>query len=197
MPAYSDYANRFLADHLAFLQALPLDTIGQAVELFWEAHERGATIFLCGNGGSASMASHFVADLNKTAMRPDLFTKAKRFRALSLSDNIPLMTAWGNDAAYDRIFAEQLLNLGQPGDLLFAISGSGNSPNVVAAMDTAHKLDIKVIGLTGKTGGRMRTMSDVCICVATDAYEHNEPLHSAIFHLMTFHFRERIAAQCE
>lgn len=192
---YTDYAERYLTTHLAHLQTLPLAVIGQAVATLWDAHERGATIFLCGNGGSASMASHFAADLNKTTMRPDLFSSTRRFRAVSLADNMALLTAWGNDVAYERVFAEQLRNLARPGDVLFAISGSGNSPNVVAAITAARELDVTTIGLTGRSGGRLLSDCDICIGVDTDAYEHNEPLHSTVFHLITFYLRERLAAQ--
>lgn len=188
--SYADYAGRYLADHLVFLQALPLDTIGQAVALCWDAYQRGATIFLCGNGGSAAMASHFAADLNKTTLASVADRSVRRFRAVSLADNMALMTAWGNDVAYHRVFAEQLINLGQPGDVLVAISGSGNSPNIVAAVVAANDRSITTIGLTGKTGGRLKDHCNLCIQVGTDDYAHNEPLHSAIFHLMTFYLRE-------
>ncbi len=195
--AYTTYAERYLTAHLNYLRALPLEAIGAAVEVLWAAQERGATIFLCGNGGSASMATHFAADLNKTTIRPDLFASARRFRAISLADNPALITAWGNDVAYERIFAEQLHNFAQPGDVLFAISGSGRSPNIVAAIQAARELDLKTIGLTGQSGGCLRSDCDICISVETDAYEHNEPLHSTIFHLMTFYLRERLVAQTE
>ncbi|MCG8347411.1 MAG: SIS domain-containing protein [Chloroflexales bacterium] len=194
---YADYAERYLIEHLAYLRALPFDSIERAIEAIWAVHERGATIFLCGNGGSASMASHFAADLSKTTVRPDLFGKAQRFRAVSLADNVALLTAWGNDTAYERIFAEQLRNMAHPGDILFAISGSGSSPNVVAALEAAQELDVMTIGLTGQSGGRLRSDCDICICVDTDAYEHNEPLHSAVFHMITFYLRSRLSAQTE
>lgn len=193
--SYDAYAEAYLARHLTFLSALPTKTIGQAVETLWGAHERGATIFLCGNGGSASMASHFAADLMKTTMVPAQFAHARRFRAVSLADNVALMTAWGNDAAYERIFAEQLRNLALPGDVLFAISGSGSSPNVVAAVNAAAELGLTSIGLTGQTGGHLRNNCDICICVDTDAYEHNEPLHSTVFHMITFYLRQRLFEQ--
>lgn len=193
--SYDQYAEEFIARHLTFLSALPTKTIGQVVELLWSAHQRGATIFLCGNGGSASMASHFAADLNKTTMVPQQFASARRFRAVSLADNVALMTAWGNDVAYERIFAEQLRNLARPGDIFFAISGSGSSPNIVAALETAGELGLTTVGLTGQTGGRLRHGCDVCICVDSDAYEHNEPLHSVVFHIITFYLRQRLFSE--
>lgn len=194
---YMEYAERYITEHLAYLRALPHATISRAVEMVWEAHARGATIFICGNGGSASMAAHFAADLCKTTMAPLLYDKAQRFRVISLADNMALLTAWSNDTTYERVFAEQLRNLARPGDVLIAISGSGNSPNVVAALEAARELGVTTIGLTGHTGGCLRTDADVCITVGTDAYEHNEPLHSMIFHMMTFYLRGRLTTQCE
>lgn len=192
---YTNYAERYLTAHLAYVRALPVATIGHAVDILWEAHESGATIFICGNGGSASMAAHFAADLCKTTMVPAYFHQARRFRVISLVENMALLTAWSNDTAYERAFAEQLRNLARPGDVLIAISGSGNSPNVVAALAAAAELGVTTIGLTGYTGGQLRTDADVCITVDTDAYEHNEPLHSMIFHMITFYLRERLADQ--
>lgn len=192
---YADYAERYVTHHLAYLRALPLATIGRVVDILWAAQERGATIFMCGNGGSASMAAHFAADLSKTTINPALYGKARRFRVVSLVDNMALLTAWSNDTNYNLAFAEQLRNLARPDDVLVAISGSGNSPNIIAALEAARDLGVTTIGLTGCTGGQLRDATDVCITVDTDAYEHNEPLHSAIFHMITFYLRERLTAQ--
>ncbi|NJN16284.1 MAG: SIS domain-containing protein [Oscillochloris sp.] len=193
--SYEAYAEEYLARHLTFLSTLPTKTIGMAADVMWNAHERGATIFLCGNGGSASMASHFAADLSKTTIVPQHFAQARRFKAVSLADNMALLTAWGNDVAYEQIFAEQLRNLAGPDDVLVAISGSGTSPNVVAAVMAAAEIGMTTVGLTGQTGGRLRGDCDICICVDSDAYEHNEPLHSVTFHLIAFYLRQRLYAQ--
>lgn len=195
--AFTDYAERYLTAHLAHMRALPIEPIVQAVDIIWEAHEREATIFICGNGGSASMAAHFAADLCKTTMPPDCFSQARRFRVVSLVENMALLTAWSNDTTYEQALAEQLRNLARPGDLLIAISGSGNSPNIVAALEAAATLGVRTIGLTGGTGGRLHSDATVCITAATDAYEHNEPLHSMIFHMITFYLRERLMAQVQ
>lgn len=193
--SYEAYAEEYIARHMSFLSALPTKAIGQAAEALWAAHERGSTIFLCGNGGSASMASHFAADLSKTTLVPQQFANARRFRAVALTDNQALLSAWGNDVSFERIFAEQLRNLARPDDVLIAISGSGNSPNVVAAVAAAAELGLTTIGLTGQTGGMLRSGCDIAICVDSDAYEHNEPLHSVVFHMLTFYLRQRLFAQ--
>jgi len=193
--SYEAYAEEYLARHLSFLSALPTKAIGQAAEAIWAAHARGSTIFLCGNGGSAAMAAHFAADLNKTTLVPQQFGAARRFRAMALVDNLALLTAWANDVAYERIFAEQLHNLARPDDILIAISGSGTSPNILAAITAAAELGLTTIGLTGQTGGMLRNGCDIAICVDSDAYEHNEPLHSVVFHMITFYLRQRLFAQ--
>lgn len=193
--SYEAFAEEYIARHLSFLSTLPTKAIGQAADALWGAHERGSTIFLCGNGGSASMASHFAADLSKTTLLPQQFGTARRFRAVALSDNHALITAWGNDVAYERIFAEQLYNLARPDDVLIAISGSGSSPNIVAAVTAAAELGLTTIGLTGQAGGMLRNGCDIAICVDSDAYEHNEPLHSVAFHMITFYLRQRLYAQ--
>lgn len=177
------------------LRLIPIDAVFAAVTAIQAAHGRGSTVYLCGNGGSASMASHFAADLNKSTMMPHLFDHARRFRAIALTDNVALMTAWANDVAYERVFAEPVRSLGQNGDILFIISGSGNSPNVLAALDEAHARGMITIGLTGKNGGHLRERSDICISVATDAYEHNEPLHSVVFHIITFYLKQVLQQQ--
>ncbi len=193
-PSFTEYAGRYMAEHLACLQALPLAAIEATVDHLWDAYERDATIFICGNGGSASMSSHFASDLARTVMSPDLIDHARRFRVVSLVDNVALLTAWSNDESYARIFAEPLYNLARSGDVLVAISGSGASLNIIAALEAARDLQLTTIGLTGQSGGRLRTDADICIAVETDKYEHNEPLHSMIFHLITFYLRERLIA---
>lgn len=163
---YMDYAERYMHAHLTYLRAVPHDIVARAAATLWEAHENGSTIFICGNGGSASMASHFAADLCKTTMTPAVFGRARRFRVVSLVDNMALLTAWSNDTTYEQAFAEQLRNLANADDVLIAISGSGNSPNVVAALDAARAIGMPTIGLTGESGGYLRRNTDMCITVA-------------------------------
>src|SRR5919199_5402095 len=132
-------------------QGMPFDAIAGAADILLACHRRRGTIFVVGNGGSAATASHFACDLAK-GTRNDL---APAFRVMPLTDNVPLMTAWANDTSYDRIFAEQLSALVQPGDVVVAISASGNSPNVLAATRVARQLGATTIAFTGHSGGRL------------------------------------------
>ena len=146
--------------------------------LLVHAYENENSILLFGNGGSAALASHFACDLGKGTVNGS----KKRFRVIALTDNVPLMTAWANDAKYEDIFAEQLANFARPGDLAFAISGSGNSPNVLRALRTARDLGSATIGLTGFSGGKMRALCDACIVVPCDNMQIIEDLHLCVAH---------------
>ena len=153
----------------ALAQTLSQD-LDRAVELLRNARTRGATIYFCGNGGAASTASHFACDLGKNTVHP----QKGRFRTIALVDNIPAVTAWGNDNGYDQIFVEQAKNLMRPGDLLVAISGSGNSPNVLLAAEYARSLGCAVIGLIGFQGGKLKALCDVALVVPGRTIEQAE-----------------------
>jgi D-sedoheptulose 7-phosphate isomerase len=163
--------------HTAMQQTLtqPLD---RAVEVLRDARARGATIFFCGNGGSASTASHFACDLGKNTVHP----VKGRFRTVALVDNLAAITAWGNDNGYDQIFVEQARNLMRAGDVLVAISGSGNSPNVLHAVDYARDLGCTVLGLIGFSGGQLKDRSDVALIVPGRSIEQAEDGHLILNH---------------
>jgi D-sedoheptulose 7-phosphate isomerase len=147
------------------------------------AYTAGRQVFIIGNGGSAATASHLACDLSKTILggRNDL----PRFRVLSLGDNVPLLTAVGNDLGYAELFAEQLRTWLDPGDLVIVISGSGNSPNVLSALHVARDRHARTVGLLGFDGGRARSLVDVCVHVDTNAYGFIEDQHVVIGHLAT------------
>jgi D-sedoheptulose 7-phosphate isomerase len=154
-----------------------------------------ATIFLIGNGGSGSNASHFCEDVGKSSLRREDFdddTK-KRIRIISLTDNTPYILAWGNDEGYDRIFVEQLKNLARPGDLLIAISGSGNSPNILRAVEWAKKHSVKTFGCTGFNGGKLRTLAHQNLHVPLDDMGIVETIHLAAFHWVVDDLHRRLA----
>ena len=144
------------------------------------AREEGNTVFIFGNGGSGSTAVHFASDLMKTTIRPE----TKRIRAISLNDNMSLTTAWANDSAYENIFKEQLENLIRPRDVVFAISGSGNSKNVLLATDFARRNGATTVGLTGFDGGELKSVVAVPIVVPSDDMLRIEDTHLAICHLL-------------
>jgi D-sedoheptulose 7-phosphate isomerase len=164
----------------AGVQALPFEQIEGVVQLLLRAYEQQSTVFLFGNGGSAALASHFACDLAKGTATGS----QKRFRVLALTDNVPLLTAWANDVKYEHIFSEQLRNFVAPGDVAFAISASGNSPNVLKALRVAKQAGSITAGLTGFSGGRMLALCDACIVVPCDNMQIIEDLHLSIAHCL-------------
>jgi D-sedoheptulose 7-phosphate isomerase len=154
-------------------------------ETMWQRYEAGQMIFLIGNGGSGSNASHFGEDVGKGSLKlPDDLTNdgKKRFRILSLTDNTPYILAWANDEGFDRVFVEQLRNLARPGDLLIAISGSGNSKNILAAVQWANRNGLTTFGCTGYTGGQLRSLAHHNLHVPLDDMGIVETVHLAAFH---------------
>lgn len=150
------------------------------------AREKRSTIFIMGNGGSASTASHFVGDLSKGTIVEGF----GRFKAISLTDNIPNMLAWANDSSYDDIFVEQLKNLMEPGDIVIGISGSGNSMNVIKAIEYANENGGITIGLSGYDGGRLLKSAQENIHVPSSYMQRVEDIHLLIEHLLTSLIRE-------
>lgn len=167
--------------------------IAQTAAVLLEANRRGATVFVFGNGGSAATASHFANDLAKGCA----VAGAKRFRAFSLTDNVALITAWANDTAYDNVFAEQLRGLVQPGDVVIGISGSGNSPNVLKAIEVAQNAEAYTIGLCGFGGGQLRNMVDLAIYTECRVMEQVEDLHSAVCHNLATTVRTALVSQTQ
>lgn len=155
--------------------------VKRLTELLLEAYRNERQIFILGNGGSASTASHFACDLSKGTINGN----GKRFRVLSLTDNVALMTAWANDSHYDSIFKEQLENLLEPGSVVIAISASGNSKNVLNAIEYAKSMDCITIGLTGFGGGELANIADECIIVNSDRYGPVEDIHLMLEHMIS------------
>lgn len=164
-------------------------------DAIYECYENRRTVFLCGNGGSGSNASHFCEDLGKGTLRREDFDNdaKKRLRVLSLTDNTPYILAWGNDEGFDRVFVEQLKNLANPGDLLIAISGSGNSPNVLRAVAWANEHGLKTIGCTGFSGGKLKTLAKQSVHVPLDDMGLVESIHLTAFHWVVDNMYARIA----
>jgi D-sedoheptulose 7-phosphate isomerase len=163
-------------------------------DAIFDCYEKGRFVFLCGNGGSGSNCSHFCEDLGKCTLRREDFDndKKKRLRILSLTDNTPYILAWANDEGFDRVFAEQLKNLASPGDLLIAISGSGNSPNVLRAVEWANKNGLKTFGCTGYSGGKLRTLAQQGLHVPLDDMGIVESIHLSAFHWVVGDLHRRI-----
>ena len=164
--------------------ALDLSETEALADAIHRAYEDGNFVFICGNGGSGSNASHLCEDLGKSSLTRDKFTddSVKRLKVLSLTDNTPYILAWGNDEGFDRIFVEQLKNLASPGDVLIAISGSGNSPNVLNAVDWANRRGLETFGVTGFTGGKLRALARNGVHVPCDDMGIVECVHLQLFH---------------
>ena len=160
--------------------------VDEAIEWLQEARANGRHIFTCGNGGSASTASHFVCDILKGAS----YNRRSRFRIMALTDSLPTLTAYSNDVGYDCVFVEQLKNFGQPGDLLIAISGSGNSPNVLRAVEYANSRGMKTLALTGRDGGQLGPMAQLNIQAPVPHMGRIEDAHMVVCHMIAYHFMD-------
>jgi D-sedoheptulose 7-phosphate isomerase len=173
------------------LDNLPLAQIERVIELLLEAQQGRRTVFIFGNGGSASTASHFACDLGKSTALPGM----PRLRVISLTDNVELITAWANDTAYEHIFAEQLRGLVEPGDVVIGISGSGRSKNVLNAIALAHRVGATTIGLSGFDGGALASMVDVSVVVPSNCMERIEDVHLILEHTISSIIRETLRQQ--
>ena len=180
---YLDSASRLIA-------ALPSEQVAAAVDMLFDAWQRRSRVYVCGNGGSGAIASHFAGDLNKGAN----IAGRHRFRAIALVDNVPALMAWSNDEGYDIAMAEQLRNFVEPGDLVIGISGSGNSDNVLQAMALAGLAGAQRLAFAGFDGGQLvqPNFSDVAIHVPSPNMEQVEDAFSVICHCLLYALRRRI-----
>lgn len=183
-----DDIQKYLEDVRSTLAELPIQSIGEVVDVLLSANYVGTTIFTLGNGGSAATASHFKCDLAKGTITPN----RPRFRVVALTDNVPEMTALSNDLSYEDVFAEQLRGLIGRGDVVVAFSGSGNSPNVLRAVELAHQMGGITIGFSGFGGGRLSELVDVPVVVPNDCMEQVEDVHMVLCHLTCTVLRERL-----
>jgi D-sedoheptulose 7-phosphate isomerase len=188
----SEFAKAYLTDLKAILDRLPLAELDRVIAVIEAAHAAGKQIFIIGNGGSAATASHMMNDLNKGTLGHKGDAPWKRFRVIALTDNVSLMTAWANDSDYNHIFSEPLKNLAQRDDVLVAISASGNSPNIITAVEAAKQIGVKVIGLAGFGGGKLAKMADVSFVVPSDEYGPVEDVHMILDHIITGYLYEKL-----
>jgi D-sedoheptulose 7-phosphate isomerase len=185
-----DSIRQYLEEVQCTLAALPLERIQDVADVLLKANDEGSTVFTLGNGGSAATASHFACDLAKGTITPG----RPRFRVMALTDNVPLMSAWSNDVAYEDVFAEQLRGLIRPRDVVVAFSGSGNSSNVMRAVELARRAGGITIGFSGFGGGKLSTMVDVSVVAPNDCMEQIEDVHVVLCHLLATVLRERLLA---
>jgi D-sedoheptulose 7-phosphate isomerase len=181
-----------VGEELLRIDPAEVRALGDAIH---DCYEHGRTVFLIGNGGSGSNASHFCEDLGKGTLRRQDFDndRKKRLRVLSLTDNTPYILAWGNDEGFERVFLEQLKNLASAGDLLIAISGSGNSPNILRAVEWANRNGLRTFGCTGFDGGKLRKLAQKGLHVPLDDMGIVESIHLTAFHWVVDHMYARIS----
>jgi D-sedoheptulose 7-phosphate isomerase len=180
------FAAQYREQLLSVLSAIDEERVHEAIAWFDQARREDRAIFVAGNGGSAATASHFVCDMVKGAS----FGRPRRFRIQSLHDSIPTMTAYSNDLSYADAICEQLRNFARPGDIYMAISGSGNSPNVVAAMEYARSIGCRTLALTGRDGGRLGPLAELHINVAEPHMGRIEDAHHVICHMISYAFMD-------
>ena len=180
----------YFENHTRVLAGLPHSKVEQVAEKLYHAFENSRGVYVFGNGGSASLASHLACDFGKgTSMDGNT---QKRFRVMSLTDNLPLLTSWANDTSYDLVFAEQIRNFAQRGDIALAISGSGNSPNVLLGLQAAREAGAFTIGLGGFQGGKMKPLCDLSVVILSDNMQIIEDLHVSVSHALFTLVRNRI-----
>lgn len=181
-----NFTDNYLKKLKNVLDQLDREGIQRATDLIMKAYKKGSQIFIFGDGGSASTASHFACDLSKGTLKRVYDKKERRFRVISLTDNVALITALANDLSFDEVFVQQLRNLVNKDDIVIAISGSGNSPNVIKALKYAREQGAKMIGFLGfKTGGKAAKLVDVPIIVQSNHYGRIEDVHLVLDHLIT------------
>lgn len=179
-----EFARAYVERLRAVLDALPMESIGLMTEAIESARCDGRQVFIVGNGGSAATASHMMTDLSKGILGRNIDPTIKRLRVISLTDNVSLLTAWANDTDYTHVFSEPLQGLASRGDVLIAISASGSSPNVLAAVTVARQLGMTVLALTGFGGGELAATADVAVIVPCNEYGPVEDAHLIINHLI-------------
>jgi D-sedoheptulose 7-phosphate isomerase len=174
-----DAVQTYLDELQDVLLTVSSDDVWRVVDALRDSYRAGTRVFIFGNGGSATTASHFVCDLGKNVQ-----AAGRRFKVLGLTDNVAMLTAWANDTTYEQVFVEQLENFVQQDDVVIGISGSGRSPNVLRAMELARARGAVTVGLTGFDGGMLRGLCDICVVVPSTNMGQIENVHLALQHLI-------------
>ena len=176
----------YKAEVLKAIETIDLKRVAEAIRIFIQTRAEGRQIFVCGNGGSAATASHFVTDMVKGAS----FDRPARFRIMALTDSLSTITAYSNDVGYEHVFVEQLKNFARPGDVVMAFSGSGNSPNVVRALEYGNSIGCRTIALTGQDGGKLGPLAELHIQVAHPHMGRIEDAHMIVMHMICYYFMD-------
>lgn len=175
-----DFSLEYLNKLKEVLDIFPHDRFEEIAETLLYAYHEDRQVFIMGNGGSGTTASHFVCDINKGSC----FELDKKFRVICLNDNVPTILAYANDLSYDKIFLEQLKNFLRPGDVVIGISGSGNSNNVIKAIEYANERNVKTIGLTGFDGGKLARIAEISLVADVHDMQKVEDVHMIVVHML-------------
>jgi len=189
------FINNYLNRDINLINAIDKEKLEKIIKLIEEAVRNKKTIFVAGNGGSAATGAHLVEDFQKLNLGKHPQAKKERVKAICLTDNIPLMTAWANDEGFEYIFSEPLKNLGEAGDLIILITGSGNSKNILEAAKVAKELNIKTVGLLGFDGGQAKDLVDEYLIVSDNGYAYVEDLHMILIHLIANYFSDKLLSE--
>ena len=185
----TNYVHRYIEETEGALRdPFLVEGVARAIPVLLKARDEGHTLYFFGNGGSASTASHMAQDLAKLTISEG----RKRFRTHSLADHMSVILAWANDSNFAEIYAEQVKSHGQPGDVAIGISGSGNSPNVLRALEEARRLGMTTVGFIGTGGGKMKALCDVSVIVPSHNMQHIEDLHHLMLHLICSYLRDEV-----
>ncbi len=186
-----DYLNR----DIKLINTIDKEKLEKIINLIEEVVRNKKTIFVAGNGGSAATGAHLVEDLQKLNLGKHPQAKKERVKVINLTDNIPLMTAWANDEGFQYIFSEPLKNLGEAGDLIILITGSGNSKNILEAARAAKELGIKSVGLLGFDGGQAKELVDEYLIIPDNCYAYIEDLHMVLIHLIANYLSDKLLVE--
>ncbi|MCI4353024.1 MAG: SIS domain-containing protein [Thermoplasmata archaeon] len=190
-PALQAYVQRYVEETDGALRdAFLTEGISRVIPVLRKARDEGRTVYFFGNGGSASTASHMAQDIAKLT----IVEGQKRFRTHSLADHMSVILAVGNDVSFSEIYAEQIKSQGRADDVAIGISGSGNSPNVLRALEEARKLGMTTVGFIGTGGGKMKALCDVSVIVPSSNMQHIEDLHHILLHLLASYLRDEARA---
>jgi D-sedoheptulose 7-phosphate isomerase len=188
------FARGYLAGLKAVVDRVDIAQVVAFVGELERAYQEDRQIFIIGNGGSAGTASHMACDLAKTVLGKKPDRKKRRFRVMSMTDNVPMITALGNDFGYEHVFTEQLILFARKGDLLVVITGSGNSPNIVNAVRMARDMGVRTAGMLGFDGGEVLPLLDTPVLIPDFSYGFVEDLHMVLDHLVTAYFCRQFEA---
>ena len=190
MTVYQTHIDEYTSAISKALNTINPDQFGKIAEILTDAYKNDRQVFIAGNGGSAGTANHFVCDFGKNAVPFNGTGPGKRrFRIISICDNIEKITALGNDIAFEEIFRQQLINLMRKDDVFIVISASGNSPDIVKACEYAKEMNARIIVLAGFSGGKIREFAEEAIVVPLESYEQIEDVHLIIIHMIVYYFK--------